>query len=78
METLEEARLMAGIEHWNACANRLYCAAFLIEATADFIESIRLLIEAEAWKITVRAADAVSPQVTIAGLPRLHRSCFKG
>ncbi len=48
METLEEARLMAGIGHWNACANRLYYAAFLIEATADFIESIRLLIEAEA------------------------------
>ena len=28
METLEEARVMAGIEHWNACANRLYYAAF--------------------------------------------------
>ena len=28
METLEEARVMAGMEHWNACANRLYYAAF--------------------------------------------------
>ena len=115
METLEEARVMAGMEHWNACANRLYYAAFyavsallvkdglsakkhsgikalfnrhyvkvgrvskekgrlynrlfdlrqegdyldfvslseeevapLVEATADFIESIRLLLEADA------------------------------
>lgn len=28
METLEEARVMESIEHWNACANRLYYAAF--------------------------------------------------
>ncbi len=28
METLEEARVMARIKHWNACANRLYYAAF--------------------------------------------------
>ncbi len=28
METLEEARIMGKIEHWNACANRLYYAAF--------------------------------------------------
>ena len=27
-ETLEEARFMQGEEHWNACANRLYYAAF--------------------------------------------------
>ncbi len=27
-ETLEEARLMQREEHWNACANRLYYAAF--------------------------------------------------
>jgi len=27
-ETLEEARLMQGVEHWNTCANRLYYAAF--------------------------------------------------
>jgi uncharacterized protein (UPF0332 family) len=27
-ETLEEARLMQNVEHWNACANRLYYAAF--------------------------------------------------
>ena len=27
-ETLEEARLMQSIEHWNTCANRLYYAAF--------------------------------------------------
>lgn len=27
-ETLEEARVMQGIGHWNACANRLYYAAF--------------------------------------------------
>jgi uncharacterized protein len=28
LETLEEAHLMEEIEHWNACANRLYYAAF--------------------------------------------------
>lgn len=28
VETLEEARLMRRIEHWNTCANRLYYAAF--------------------------------------------------
>ena len=28
VETLEEARLMQGVEHWNTCANRLYYAAF--------------------------------------------------
>ncbi len=27
-ETLEEARLMQNIAHWNTCANRLYYAAF--------------------------------------------------
>ena len=27
-ETLEEARVMQNIGHWNACANRLYYAAF--------------------------------------------------
>ncbi len=27
-ETLEEARVMGSIGHWNACANRLYYAAF--------------------------------------------------
>lgn len=27
-ETLEEARLMQSIAHWNTCANRLYYAAF--------------------------------------------------
>ena len=27
-ETLEEARLMQNIGHWNTCANRLYYAAF--------------------------------------------------
>ena len=27
-ETLEEARIMGSIGHWNACANRLYYAAF--------------------------------------------------
>lgn len=27
-ETLEEARLMQRAAHWNACANRLYYAAF--------------------------------------------------
>ncbi len=27
-ETLEEARLMQDIGHWNTCANRLYYAAF--------------------------------------------------
>ena len=27
-ETLQEARLMQQQEHWNACANRLYYAAF--------------------------------------------------
>lgn len=27
-ETLEEARLMQQIGHWNTCANRLYYAAF--------------------------------------------------
>lgn len=27
-ETLEEARLMQKIDHWNTCANRLYYAAF--------------------------------------------------
>ena len=27
-ETLEEARLMQSIGHWNTCANRLYYAAF--------------------------------------------------
>lgn len=27
-ETLEEARLMAKDNHWNACANRLYYACF--------------------------------------------------
>jgi len=27
-ETLEEARLMQDAGHWNACANRLYYAAF--------------------------------------------------
>ena len=27
-ETLEEARLMQSIDHWNTCANRLYYAAF--------------------------------------------------
>ena len=27
-DTIEEARLMQSIEHWNACANRLYYAAF--------------------------------------------------
>ncbi len=27
-ETLEEARLMQTIGHWNSCANRLYYAAF--------------------------------------------------
>ena len=27
-ETLEEAQVMQRIEHWNACANRLYYAAF--------------------------------------------------
>ncbi len=27
-ETLEEARLMQDIAHWNTCANRLYYAAF--------------------------------------------------
>jgi uncharacterized protein (UPF0332 family) len=115
IETLEEARVMADIEHWNTCANRLYYAAFyavsallvkdgvsakkhsgikalfnrhyikarklskekgrlysrlfdlrqegdyldfvslskeevapLVEATADFIETVRLLLEAEA------------------------------
>jgi len=28
METLDEAQVMAGMEHWNACTNRLYYAAF--------------------------------------------------
>lgn len=28
IETLEEARLMQSIAHWNTCANRLYYAAF--------------------------------------------------
>lgn len=28
IETLEEARLMQTVEHWNTCANRLYYAAF--------------------------------------------------
>jgi len=27
-ETLEEAQIMGSIGHWNACANRLYYAAF--------------------------------------------------
>ena len=27
-ETLEEARLMQNVAHWNTCANRLYYAAF--------------------------------------------------
>jgi len=27
-ETLEEARLMQNVNHWNTCANRLYYAAF--------------------------------------------------
>lgn len=28
IETLEEARLMQSVQHWNTCANRLYYAAF--------------------------------------------------
>ncbi len=28
VETLEEARIMESTNHWNACANRLYYAAF--------------------------------------------------
>lgn len=27
-ETLEEARIMQNVKHWNTCANRLYYAAF--------------------------------------------------
>ena len=27
-ETLQEAHLTAGVEHWNACVNRLYYACF--------------------------------------------------
>ena len=27
-ETLEEARLMQNVAHWNTCANRLYYARF--------------------------------------------------
>lgn len=29
-ETLEEARVMQSIGHWNTCANRLYYAAFYV------------------------------------------------